>query len=63
MTRLQRAVSTSALTIFLGSGAMVAADLSEYRGFRFGSDLAAVAAHAGANPSQAKTTYRRPALI
>lgn len=67
MTKFRRIVSGSALTIFLGSGVMssaaLAADLSQYRGFRFGSDLSIVAGHAGANPSQAKVIHRRPALI
>ena len=67
MTKFRRTVSRSALTIFLGSGVMsaatLAADLSQYRGFRFGSDLSIVAEHAGANPSQAKVIHHRPALI
>jgi len=45
------------------SAATLAADLSQYRGFRFGSDLSTVAEHAGANPSQAKVIHRRPALV
>ena len=45
------------------SAATLAADLSHYRGFRFGADLPTVAKHADANPSEAKVTHRRPALI
>jgi hypothetical protein len=67
MTEFLRNVSRSALTLFLVSGVMsaatLAADLSQYRGFRFGADLSTVAEHAGANPSQVKVIHRRPALI
>lgn len=67
MAKFRKTVLRSALTIFLGSGVMsaaaLAADLSQYRGFRFGSDLSIVAEHAGANPSEAKVIHRRPALI
>lgn len=38
-------------------------DLSKYRGFQFGADLAAVARQAGVAPSQARVIHSRPALI
>ena len=38
-------------------------DLSKYRGFQFGADLAAVARQAGVDPSQVKVIHSRPALI
>ena len=67
MTKFLRTVSRLALTVFpvfgVMSAATLAADLSQYRGFRFGADLSIVAEHAGANPSQAKVIHRRPALI
>ena len=67
MTEFPRTVSTSALTLCLVFGAMpaatLAADFSQYRGFRFGANLSTVAEHAGANSSQAKVIHRRPALI
>jgi hypothetical protein len=45
------------------STAAWAEDLSRYRNFRFGADLATVAKQAGASPSQAKPIHLRPALI
>jgi hypothetical protein len=67
MPKSLRSASRSALTLVLVCGGMssvaLAADLSEYRGFRFGADLSTIAEHAGANPSQAKEIHRRPALI
>ena len=41
----------------------MAADLSKYRDFHFGTDLPAVAKQAGVDPSQAKAIHSRPALI
>jgi hypothetical protein len=38
-------------------------DLSKYRSFQLGSDLATVAKQAGVDPSQAKAIHLRPALI
>jgi len=52
--------------LFLASIAPVvlfAGDLSRYRDFEFGTDLATVAKQAGADPSLAKLIHRRPALI
>jgi hypothetical protein len=53
-------------SLFLGGvvhAATPAKDLSSYRNFRFGTDLATVAKQADANFSQAKIVQRRPALI
>ena len=63
MTKFLSIVSRLALTAFLVFGVMsaatLAADLSQYRGFRFAADLSIVAEHAGVNPSQAKVIHRR----
>ena len=40
-----------------------AADLSVYRGFRFGMNLSAAAKVASAKPSEARVIHQRPALI
>lgn len=40
-----------------------AKDLSKYRNFQFGADLATIAKQVGVSPSQAKAIQRRPALI
>jgi len=40
-----------------------AADLSRYRGFQFGTDLATVAKQAGVDASQVRVLHVRPALI
>jgi hypothetical protein len=42
---------------------MAAEDLSKYRDFQLGSDLAAVVKLAGANPAEVKTIHSRPVLI
>ena len=67
MTTFGWTLSRSALPSFFGFGAMpagtLANNLSRYRNFRLGTDLPAAAKQAGANPSQAKTLHRRPALI
>jgi hypothetical protein len=67
MTNFQRTASRSALAALLMFGAMSAAtfasDLSRYRNFELGSDLASVAKQAAADPSQAKVIHSRPALI
>ena len=66
MTNFQRTAFRSALAAFLMFGAMSAAtfagDLSRYRNFALGSDLATVAKQAAADPSQAKMIHSRPAL-
>jgi hypothetical protein len=67
MTNVQRTAFRSSLAAFLIFGAMSAAtfagDLSRYRSFELGSDLATVAKQAAADPSQAKVIHSRPALI
>ena len=67
MNNLQRTAFRSALAAFLVVGATSAAtspgDLSRYRSFELGSDLATVAKQAASDPSQAKVIHSRPALI
>jgi hypothetical protein len=67
MTKLKRTLLKSALTSFLLFGVMSAAtpavDLSKYRNFQLGTDLATVAKQAGVDPTQAKVIQRRPALL
>ena len=45
------------------SGAAWAGDLSRYRDFQFGTDLAAVAKQTARDPSQVKVIDSRPALV
>ena len=66
MTKFRKMASRAAvgwLMAFSSVSAIQPGDLSKYRGFQFGTDLATVAKQAGANPSLAKTIYGRPALI
>jgi len=42
---------------------LCAADFSSYRGFQFGSSLAAAAEQAGLKPSEARLVHERPGLI
>jgi len=67
MPKFVKAVWRWALTRFVLlaviSAAALAADLSRYRDFQFGTDLATVAKQAGASPSQAKVIHLRPALM
>ena len=67
MTKVQQTALRSAFPLLLALGVMPAAtltgDLSRYRGFQLGMDLATVAKQAGADPSQAKVIHSRPALI
>jgi hypothetical protein len=56
----------SALVFFLLSGVApvaIAGDLSRYRNFELGTDLASVSKLTGTPPSQIKVVHRRPALI
>jgi hypothetical protein len=56
----------SALVLFLLLGPAtvgIAGDLSKYRNFQLGADLANVAKLTGTQPSQIKVIHRRPALI
>ncbi len=60
-------VTTSAIAAVLALGVMpavtLAGDLSKYRTFELGTDLAKVAELAGSTPSQAKIIHQRPVLI
>src|ERR1051326_7110180 len=67
MPKFAGAASRLALTSFLLLGVMSAAtsakDLSKYRTFQLGADLATIAKQVRVSPSQAKAIQRRPALI
>lgn len=63
MTDFRKTVSRLTFSVFVALGACSAADLSAYRNFQLGTDLATVAKRAGSNASQAKVIHRRPALI
>lgn len=67
MLKLETAILKLSGALFLAFGLISAAtlvrDLSQYRDFRLGTDLASVAKLAGVSPSQAKTIQLRPALI
>jgi len=54
-----------ALVLLLGATAGIApaGDLSQYRNFRLGTNLATVAKQAGVDASEVKVMHRRPALI
>lgn len=58
-----RALVVSLSWAVLACPMLSAGDLSGYRSFRIGADLATVAAQARMDPSQAKVIHRRPALI
>ena len=47
----------------LASPLLSAGDLSKYRDFRIGTDLATIAGQAQMDPSQAEAVHRRPALM
>jgi hypothetical protein len=66
MTTVGATVSKAALTLFLGlvmSAVAFSGDLSKYREFQLGSDVATIAKQAGVSAPQAKDIQRRPALI
>lgn len=66
MTKVRRIASRSVIAALLVCGAMPAApggDLSKYRSFELGTDLAVVAAQAGTDSAHAKLIQTRPALI
>jgi hypothetical protein len=63
MTRLVWIVVTSLFLAGVMPAAAPTKDLSRYRGFRFGANLATIAKQANASPSQAKVIQRRPGLI
>lgn len=61
-TSLRTAFTLFLLFGFISASAW-AADLSKYRDFELGTELQAVVKQVGANVSQAKVIYSRPALI
>jgi hypothetical protein len=65
--RNSKTVSRSVITAMFALGAIAAApesgDLSKYRNFQLGTDLATVSAQAGESSSQTKLISSRPALI
>jgi hypothetical protein len=67
MLKIGLIASKSALTLLFVSGVMsaatVTADLTQYRGIQFGTDLPAVAKQVGASASEAKVIHSRPALL
>jgi hypothetical protein len=60
MSKLHAAL---ALTLSLFPSASIGADLSRYRSFQLGTDLATVATLAGVKDTAVKTVHRRPALV
>jgi hypothetical protein len=47
----------------MGASLLGAADLSTYRGFRFGMDFSLATKQAGARPAESRTVQQRPAVI
>jgi len=58
-----RSALTSLLLFAAMSATTLAGDLSRYRSFQLGTNLATVAKQAGTSPSEAKDIHRRPVLI
>jgi len=58
-----RTITQLAFLIALSASSICAQDLSNYREFRFGMNLSAVAKQAGMDLSEAKTLHQHPALI
>jgi hypothetical protein len=56
-------VATITLFVVLGTSMVCAADFSDYRGLRFGMDIAAATKAAGTTLSEVTIVHRRPALI
>ncbi|HYK90329.1 MAG TPA: hypothetical protein VE398_16255 [Acidobacteriota bacterium] len=61
-------INTRSLVILISlavfsMSSIYAQDLSDYRGFRLGMNLLAVAKQTDVNPSEAKAIYQRPAVI
>jgi hypothetical protein len=63
MNRIPRALLVPILGALLGASLLSAADLSTYRGFRFGMNIAPAAEQAGMKTSDAVTVHQQPALI
>jgi hypothetical protein len=58
-----RILAVSLSWAVLASALLRAGDLSRYRSFQIGTDLATIAGQVQMNPSQAKVVHQRPALI
>lgn len=61
--KFARPLAICAVGIVCSTPALKGQGVSQYRNFELGSDVAAVAALAGIDSSDAKTTHRRPALL
>ncbi|HEV8039734.1 MAG TPA: hypothetical protein VGP62_12775 [Bryobacteraceae bacterium] len=59
----RRSVIVSILVVGIVSATASAADLSKYRDFQLGTDLASIAKQTGASLSEVKVIHSRPALI
>jgi len=62
-TSIIRSFLTSFLVLGVMSVSALAGDLSKYRNFQLGTNLATVADQAGVSPSQATVVHSRPVLI
>jgi len=60
---IRKWISVMALPVALFAPALLAGDLSTYRGFQFGMDLSAAVKRAEIKPSDAKMVHQRPAVI
>ena len=58
-----RILAVSLSWAVVASPLLRAGDLSKYRDFQIGTDLATIAGQVQMDPSQAKVNHRRPALI
>ena len=58
-----RALKTAVLSSLLSTSLLCAADFSNYRGFVFGADVAAVAKQAGRKATDVTLVQQRPAMI
>jgi len=58
-----RLVVISIVVFGMTAAVSLAGDVSKYRDFQLGTNLAAVTVQVGASPSQAKVIHNRPALI
>jgi hypothetical protein len=63
MNPIPRAIFVPFLCAVLGTSLLSAADLSTYRGFRFGMNITQAAEQAGMKATDAVTVHRQPALI
>lgn len=58
-----RVLTVPIMCAVLGGSLLGAADFSNYRGLRFGMNLAAAAKQAGTKPTEARLVHQRPAVI